>query len=511
MDDVERSQRALVSRRIARIVSAGVLGAALGAPVPVFAGVVAGTTTTMSVDPNPVDYTADWTMHATVTANEPAGDNSDPSGTVRWWQDREGGDIFLAQADLVSGETEASAVMSATKLPGTYTVHAEFTSLNGSFTGSESAPYEVTVNRAPTTIQFGNGEPEVELGVDINLTTIPSAALFDDTGSMAYYQVGNPTPLCTHDVEMYAADGCAVDPPPTLGTVQYYAEYLGGDLTAPATSETINVEIVPNGVNAHDVGLEYSTFYPIKDGYRDTVDVQGYRDEDASVEIKIYNPAGSLIKTASVPLGLADYAWAWNGRNGAGDVLPSGEYKVKQILTDAYDSTKTFTDFVTLSKKKLIWHSASITKDGDAFAASGKDGDGSVAVNKSAGVVRLRTPDGFGGDWSGVGYQFSLKDAVAYKGVKLSVYTTRDLVGGPSTQIGAQDFDDCAYSTGTWQEGCFDKWESIDFSTTRIWTRTNALAERHFAGRKVRSMVSNGSGTTFIYKAKVTYKYATLG
>ena len=57
------------------------------------------------------------------------------------------------------------------------------------------------------------------------------------------------------------------------------------------------------------------------------------------------------------------YTYIWNGRNAAGTILPAGKYRIVQTLTDTALNLGLATFSVTLSKKKLAWHSASPSPD----------------------------------------------------------------------------------------------------------------------------------------------------
>jgi len=50
----------------------------------------------------------------------------------------------------------------------------------------------------------------------------------------------------------------------------------------------VSVTVTPDvGVSASGVGVSASTFYPVKDGYRDAVSIRGTLLEPATVAIKI--------------------------------------------------------------------------------------------------------------------------------------------------------------------------------------------------------------------------------
>jgi hypothetical protein len=106
-----------------------------------------------------------------------------------------------------------------------------------------------------------------------------------------------------------------------------------------------------------------------------------------------------------------------------------------------------------------------------------------------------------------------VRDGVAWKDIVLKAYVKASSLVGGVNRLGVQDFADCAYSSTTdWDESCFDTWKQLGNSgNTLAWYSTAIVTSSHRSGTKVRSMVSVEIGTVYIYNARVTYKYATLG
>ena len=148
----------------------------------------------------------------------------------------------------------------------------------------------------------------------------------------------------------------------SVGTHQISAEYEGNDVLAASTG-SLTLAISADVVDVTGVGVEYATFYPYKDDYRDTVAIRGTRQEPANVAISIYNADGQRVRTASVGLGDGAWSWAWNGRKSDGTSLAGGKYKVVQMITDAAGTKKSVTTYTTLSKKRLVTKTATFTKD----------------------------------------------------------------------------------------------------------------------------------------------------
>jgi hypothetical protein len=489
----------------------GVLIADLVAVTPV-AAAVQTTTTTAYADPATMAYGVTFTVHATVSADGPASDGSSPYGTVKvWWVYSAPYRSLVGSAPLAEGETQVS-IPNLTLPTGANTVGVEFVNDNPAFSAnSGSGAFVVTVGPAPSTMTM-SGPTSAELHEGFNLVWTLTSPNHDSGGMTQIFRVGSPTALCTSLTGSQAASQCTVWPT-TTGTFEYYGTYSGGDRSLGTTSNTVAVNVTPDALHASGLGVEYSTFYPVTDGYRDTVKIKGFREELITTTIRIYTSGGTLLKTQVVSQGIAAYAWAWNGRRSDGTIYPEATYRVVQTLVDAYGVSKAFTSYVTLSKKKLIWHAASQTKYGSSFSASGHTGAGTVAVNTTYHYVRLRAPDPYAGDWAGAGWQFSLVSGVAYRYVVVKVYAKHGQMF-QDPKIGAQNFTTCPYSsTGAWSETCFGALRSIGTGTNDVlrWYQTYSLPSVYRYGRTVRSMVTVRGGTVYVYKAAVSYQYATLG
>lgn len=318
-------------------------------------------------------------------------------------------------------------------------------------------------------------------------------------------------PICSGTVSQWETISCGLTAPSTPGTLRLTVTSSESASVQGATSDPFDVVVQANSVHASGLKIQYGTFYPVNDGYRDTVAISGTRAEPISVTIKVYTPGGSLIKTQAIASGTGAYSYTWTGRRSDGSVLPEGKYKITQRLQDGIGAATTSTFYVTLSKKKLIWRSATVVKKGSAISSYGSVGNGSVAVN-SAGTLRLKAPSPFY-DGAAAGWQFGLATGLSYRQIQVAVYASHVLIAGGQTSLGSQNFATCAYdATGDWYDSCMDSWKSVgnSFGTT-TWYQTKVLTSTHRYGKTVRSFIVAYGGTTFVYKARVTYQYATLG
>jgi hypothetical protein len=391
---------------------------------------------------------------------------------------------------------------------GSHTVLVEYSHLNEAAYAPSSDELTFEVTKATPNVTLGL-ETTIEAHHDLAVqVAIGSSALHVLDGTAELWREGGSSAECSKTVSASTID-CVVSGL-AIGTYNFYGKYLGDTETKAGQGDSYEVNVVADVVHASGVGIGAATFYPVKDSYQDTLKISGNRQEPLTTTIRIYRPTGSLLKTVVLARASGAYAYAWTGRDSSGAALPEGKYKVVQSLTDGY-TTKAVTSFVNLSRKKLIWHSATITKKGSAISSYGTGGNGSVAVN-SAGTLRLKAPSPFY-DAAAAGWQFGLTTGVAYRQIQVGVYASHQLIAGGQTSLGSQNFATCAYDpTADWYDSCMDSWKSVgnSFGTT-VWYSTKALTSTHRYGRTVRSFIVAYGGTTFVYKARVTYQYATLG
>jgi hypothetical protein len=254
-------------------------------------------------------------------------------------------------------------------------------------------------------------------------------------------------------------------------------------------------------VSVSGLRLGYATFYPVKDGYRDTLAVRGTLGERARVVIRVRNAAHTLVRTKDLGVRAAGpYSWSWNGRNDGGVLLPAGTYTVSQRVTDTAGNGLTWKYTVNLSRKSLHWTSRTITKTGDQFGLSWDQGAGWISTEKSpyADGVRLRSS----GDLAGVRYTFRLHSGVAY-----SALTFRVLGRSPNGLVGlaglwnAVNAADNPKAFVIREIGPSYRWWSMAFSSAR---RSGTLTYGMV-------MAPASPSTTFdIARVQLVYRYAIL-
>jgi hypothetical protein len=264
-------------------------------------------------------------------------------------------------------------------------------------------------------------------------------------------------------------------PPLSVGTHGFLVTY-DGNADYAASSKTLTISVAMDLVEATGVGLDATTFYPVVDGYRDVVRAKGTRQEPLSVSVAIYNGAGTRVRLLAASRATGAYGVAWNGRNTAGTLQPSGRYKVVQTLTDAAGTKKAFTSYVTLSRKKIYTYTTYLNKT---------------------------TPTKKSTSWAG--WQFTLPSATLYKSMTFQAYARS--VNVPGAELGGWDFRRCAW-TAPWSPDCVGSWGSIGFSTAWYSRGLSTTYGRH--GAYVRAFVATTYGSGVVYKVRLKVTYGVL-
>jgi flagellar hook assembly protein FlgD len=394
---------------------------------------------------------------------------------------------------------------------GTHTFKAKWViDPTNHYLSSESATQQYTVLRTDSFVSI-YAAPSVEAHNPITIQTPVGSwtNVFATNSTVTVTRSGSATPLCVITVVAANTMSCTFTLA-TPGTYTITATYSGNTWVQGSSSQ-VQLSVLADTVHASGVGTQYTTFYPVTDAYRDTVGVKGTRGEAASVTIKIYSPGGTLLKTVSIASGSGAYNYNWNGRNSSGTIYSEGSYKFVQTLKDSFGTTKTYTNYVTLSKKKLYTYTKTITKLGSSVSAKGTANGGTVSINTTSGYAKLYAPTNYT-SWAGAGYELTIPSATIYKWMYVRIYGRHAGVGG-ETLVGAQNFTTCAYSaTATWYDTCFASWASINSTTgtTLYYYRTAGLTSAYRSAGKVRLLVTSSGGTTYIYRAEVRLEYQVL-
>ena len=245
------------------------------------------------------------------------------------------------------------------------------------------------------------------------------------------------------------------------------------------SSPNAAITLGANAVDAVGYAASPTTFYPYRDGYRDTTKLRGFRKETASVTIRIYSSAGKLVRTLTAPSGIGAWSVPWDGRNASKARVAAGKYTIKQTVKDSLGLSRRLPSvYVTVSNKRLYTSTITLKKSTAARSA------GSPAKG-----------------W--VGWRFTLPSATVYKKLVFAAFGRSSV---PPGVFGPHSFAVCP-STSTWNPGCMAR--SSNFPILPAWRSVtgSVTADRH--GSTVRMYAVGGNATAVAY-ARVTVTYAVL-
>lgn len=160
-----------------------------------------------------------------------------------------------------------------------------------------------------------------------------------------------------------------------------------------------------------------STFYPyVKDGYRDTT-VVGYRVYGrVRTQALVYGPNG-LVR--SVDLGFKgdssewasdgmDYSWAWNGRNNAGSLVPSGKsYSIVIKTTETVNGQPYASQVSSSATVARGYRTLSVSKSRDGYDNSSQARSG-CDIHRAYWTDSDLFLDCWGGDYALARYAFAI-------------------------------------------------------------------------------------------------------
>lgn len=388
--------------------------------------------------------------------------------------------------------------------PGTYSVVAAFGGF-GDLAASQSDPVTFEVGVTTTTALVSDLDPALSTQ-PITLT----ATLTSQTGGA----IDGGTLSLTDESDGSTLGSIAVGPGSTeltvttmlaVGDHPLKASYSGHGSFGPSSAQLVQTVTVDQAVDATDVGISYSKFYPVKDGYRDQLGVWGTRHEPISVSIDIYSVAtGKRVRTATVALGSDRYVWTWNGRTAAGKLVKAGRYRVVQTLTDSGSNQMVSTAFATLSLKKVVWKTVSTTVRGSAYSLVLDTGNGYVSKARSSYAGGVKVASGTAA--AGVQYRFRIVKGTIYKNISFKVLGRSP--NGRKAFIAIWDPDLGSYLY-------VDSFDAVRQAGPGYrWWSTSAPLTNRVRGGYARAVVivaySSGKVIFDISKVRVTYKIGVL-
>ena len=367
------------------------------------------TTTTIELLNNPAFGQGSLQATITVTPNPGAG-----QAGVKYMQQ---GSWDYAYAPLDANGRAVVTRYGSGEVYGYFPGHGDYLS------STSAAVTQVTGLASHISLVSSLNPQEVTKSVTVTATlTADSGAGEPTSGTLRIVDETTGSVLASQDV----ASGLSAvfTGPLSIGDHALTATYDGQTtpfLLGPSTASLVQSVVVDQRVDATKLGLTYTTFYPVVDGYRDTVTARGTLGEAASsVAFTVVSVAtGKTVRTTSLGArSIGGYSWAWNGRNAAGTIQAAGKYRVIQTITDVAGNHLSATSTVTLSKRKVVWHTETQTSNPTNTWAVGKDG-GIVSTAKSRYAHGLYLASD--GGWAGAVYRWSVPTGLAVKSVTFKV------------------------------------------------------------------------------------------
>ncbi len=391
-------------------------------------------------------------------------------GIVDLWLD----DVYLGRISLVDSTTDCIHVMNGVSAGVDHHAHASFYSMSGTATAGTADLVFRAADVTGTVVSLSKARTYTDDPVTITgaVTAPPSVTggtlTLTDNTTMTVLGMVTVSP---------SVKSLTIKPALAAGDHYIVAEYSGAPGFGPSAAGAYLQVLPDNGVALLATTPGAVTFYPYRDGYRDTVQVGGTLDEPATATIAIYRPTGTRLVKASLGWKTGVYRYTWSGRTGTGSLLPTGKYRVVQTLRDRTGHVRTVTSYITLSRKRLYTYTTYLNKSIDQAAANTN---------------------------SWIGWQFRMPSATVYKKITFQAYGRSRVFGG--LHLGGVDFRECPLANG-WGPGCVSSWGGIGLSNG--WYSKGLSTSYNRSGRYVRGIVS-ASGSGVIYKARLKVVYAIL-
>ncbi|GAB3881935.1 S8 family serine peptidase [Terrabacter terrigena] len=193
-----------------------------------------------------------------------------------------------------------------------------------------------------------------------------------------------------------------------------------------------------------------SGFYPYPDTYRDTFSPALTLNEPAVVTLTVRSSAGAVVRSIAATRAVGRTTMTWNGRNTAGALVGAGTYSWSLTAQDGAGNRRTSAKYsVTVSSKRLVTKTATVTKNGNTLSSGGGSAycaDVDTGLSDFASGVWLsnicdRGFDGF--QIAAATYRFTAPAAISYSSLKIEGYgfslaTSR--LGAGFTRWGTVDY-----------------------------------------------------------------------
>jgi hypothetical protein len=158
------------------------------------------------------------------------------------------------------------------------------------------------------------------------------------------------------------------------------------------------VHLTVRGIGEVDgtAAISPAKFYPVKDGYFDQLIIEGSRNGEQTLDVKVRSvTSGELIYEDLLPAGSGDYRWTWNGQVDA-EPIPAGKYDVKAILGNSGPNKKIVEKRITVFHDWVTWQKKTAAKSGRNIWLWGWTKNAWISAPKSSYPSGLRLNSGKG-------------------------------------------------------------------------------------------------------------------
>lgn len=442
---------------------------------------------------NPAVASQDVTFTATVSW--PIGT---PTGTVTFF---EGATDLSGPLDLVGGAATFTTSWPEAGEEDLHPITAVYSGDGANFGQAGATPFNQVVGKSAVEVLLTASATKWEANVPLTLTAdvhpVASGVTVEVQGTVAFRVDGALKATVT------VVDGKALYTTKlALGTRTVTASFTPAPAVASifkaGASAPLAKTVVANTVSASGVGLSSTSIYPVTDTWRDTVAIRGTRNEPLAVTITIYSPTGSKVRSRSYTRAAGAYSYTWNGRNSSGTILAAGKYKVVQVLSDGWGARRTYTSYVTLSRKRMYWYTKTLTvkagprnyqvrstsntdpAKGPSLSAPSTTGTGALYMEQRSGDLA----------WIAAGYQFTLPSASTYTSLSFQV-------AGSWTGTTAPKFGLVPWSGGDWYKAMYSTTRdraTMDTIATDWDPHTPTSLSGIRSGRYVRAVIDSFAG-----------------
>jgi subtilisin family serine protease/flagellar hook assembly protein FlgD len=216
------------------------------------------------------------------------------------------------------------------------------------------------------------------------------------------------------------------------------AETISGTVVRGAVDTTVALDT--HRPKLTKVSAGGATFYPAKDGYRDTFAPAVVSSQPAKLRLVVRSSSKAVVRTMSKDIESDRTAITWNGRTAGGTRVPAGAYTWRFTATDAAGNVgaspwKT----VHVSAKHLVRKTATIETAGHSYSSvSGTEPScATMAKSRYAHGVLLKNACSYTDDGTQIAlaeYRVTLPKATSYTSLVASVH---GYVAHPSADLAA--------------------------------------------------------------------------